>query len=121
MHATCLVSRYTVLWIAAASWGAGNKSYATLKNEDINYLVYELGLMFDCGQLYAELRGAMQHRSVIVLVMMGLVLMLCQVMNQGWCALALSLLLVLSLAVIQYIVFPLATTIRTRTVMKYIM
>ena len=46
MHATCLVSKYSVVWIAAASWGSGNKSYATLslKNEYINYLVYELVL-----------------------------------------------------------------------------
>jgi len=30
---------YNVVWIAATSWGAGNKSYATLKNEYINYLM----------------------------------------------------------------------------------
>ena len=58
MHATCLVSRYTVVWIAAASWGADNKSYATLKNEYINYPMYKLELMFDYIQVNSELRGA---------------------------------------------------------------
>jgi len=47
MHATCLVSIYTVVWIAAGSWDAGSKFNAAiyLNNEFINYHVYEQGLM----------------------------------------------------------------------------
>jgi len=48
---------------------------------------------------------------------MGLVLMLCQLVNQWWCAVALSLLAVPSPAVIQQILFPLTTTIRTITML----
>ena len=65
------------------------------------------GWYFDCGQIYAQLRGATAHWQIIGLVLMGLVLMLCQLVNQWWCTLALSLLAVLSLSVIQHNLFPL--------------
>ena len=53
---------YNVVWIAATSWGAGNKSYATLKNEYINYL-----MQLSAGQVYAELRGQ-QHTDRFFIV-----------------------------------------------------